>query len=134
MDKKMQNPTDQEVLNICNKLDHCNNFFNPSTGITPTGYPFILQDIDFHLGDCIPNQAPNTLYFTIETEDCINIGIPDRGSLFQFIAHTAQSISDNITQYPGCSPYDDVTNDVQNALDYLSELSMLDEELNSTLL
>lgn len=123
MDKKMQNPTNQEVLNTCN------NFFNPSEGLTPTEYPFIIQDLEFHFGDCIPNQSPNTLYFTIETEDGTNIGIPDRASLFQFIAHTAQAISHLITQYPDCNPYDDTTLDVQNALGYLSELSMLDEKL-----
>lgn len=123
-----QNITNQEILNLCNKLDHCNNFFSPTEGLTPTGYPFIIKDIEYHFGDCIPNQAPNTLYFTIETEDCTNIGIPDRASLFQFIAHTAQAISKEITEYPDCSPNDDSTLDIQNALGYLSELSMLNEE------
>lgn len=125
-----QNTTDQEFLNICNKLDHCTNFFNPTEGLTPTGYPFIIQDLESHFGDCIPNQAPYTLYLTIETEDCTNIGIPDRASLFEFIAHTAQAVSKAITRYPDCNPHDDITTDVQNALDYLSQLSMLDEELN----
>lgn len=123
-----QNITNQEILNLCNKLDHCNNFFSPTEDLTPTGYPFIIKDIEYHFGDCIPNQAPNTLYFTIETEDCTNIGIPDRASLFQFIAHTAQAISKEITEYPDCSPNDDSTLDIQNALGYLSELSMLNEE------
>lgn len=123
-----QNITNQEILNLCNKLDHCNNFFSPTEDLTPTGYPFIIKDIEYHFGDCIPNQAPNTLYFTIETEDCTNIGIPDRASLFQFIAHTAQAISKEITEYPDCSPNDDSTPDIQNALGYLSELSMLNEE------
>lgn len=126
MKKFNANPaTNQEVLNI---LDHCNDFFNPTEGLTPTGYPFIIQNIEYHFGDCIPSSS-KTLYFTIETEDCTNIGILDRASLFQFIAHTAQVVSDQITQYPDSNPYDDITLDIQNTLGYLSELSMLDEEL-----
>lgn len=116
-----------DFLNLIQVLDSCHNYFDPSEDLTPTGYPFIIKDATSLFMGCFPNQTPNTLYFTIETEDCTDIGIPDRASLYQFVAHVSQEIAQRITDYPNCNPGDDLTMGIQNSLDYLSQLVMLND-------
>lgn len=107
-----------------------NHFFIPAEGISPQDYPIIIPDAWLVLGDCIPPlNVPDLLYTSqnIETEDDtqIQITLPNRSAHFQFIAHAALQINKEITGYRDCSPGDDTTMDIQNALEFLSDLSML---------
>jgi len=100
-------------------------------GQYPNPYP---QDFHyFDLMDCSTDPTGKS-YSVTELDEPDDEGrdviyhIPNRYALYELINDTCKSISSAIEGYQKChtTPGDDVTSDIENAIDMLSELSEFD--------